>query len=311
MATLVMEVVMLDNDHDDVASDDDEVSILHANPVLLEKGRNSSSAMNSTGTKHNNKRVILDEDDDDVDEVQVISSRTKRMLYLGECSNSKPETVTITDDDDDDDDNDTVDQKDDDDTFLCDFCVDKKPKIEKFSIKGCNHTYCSECLAKYVASKLKQNHTHNISCPSTRWCKGRLEPQDCGSILPAEVFDRWNNALSEAMLLASDQFYCPYKDCSAHLVDKRSSAAGNSIEAITDSKCPHCRRMFCASCGVPWHAGISCEEFGKLKKDGREMEGIKVMNVIAKDNELESCPGCGFFVERTQGCRCGLFFVCD
>ncbi|KAM7280166.1 hypothetical protein ACFE04_007300 [Oxalis oulophora] len=27
---------------------------------------------------------------------------------------------------------------------------------------------------------------------------------------------------------------------------------------IKESECPYCRRLFCAQCKVPWHAGVQC-----------------------------------------------------
>ena len=54
--------------------------------------------------------------------------------------------------------------------------------------------------------------------------------------------------------LGLKKFYCPYKDCSAMLVD-------DGGELVTASECPNCRRLFCAQCRVSWHASIECRDF--------------------------------------------------
>ncbi|KAL4336792.1 hypothetical protein S245_039327 [Arachis hypogaea] len=73
------------------------------------------------------------------------------------------------------------------------------------------------------------------------------------SIIPKEVFERWENALCENLVLAtSKKFYCPFKDCSAMLVNND----GN--EVVTCSECPHYHRLFCAQCKVAWHGGLEC-----------------------------------------------------
>lgn len=203
---------------------------------------------------------------------------SRSVTEKGQCSNSKNE-VTIEE---------RIET-----SFICDICVESKSTDESFSIKGCSHSYCNECMTKYVASKLQENIT-SINCPVAD-CKGVLEPEYCRDILPEDVFNRWGNALCEAVILGAQKFYCPFKDCSALLID-------DGGEAIRESVCPDCNRMFCAQCKVPWHAGIQCAEFQKLHKDEREPEDIMLMTLAQKEN-WRRCPNCKIFVEKKEGCR--------
>ncbi|KAH8482360.1 hypothetical protein Peur_068146 [Populus x canadensis] len=187
--------------------------------------------------------------------------------------------------------------------FVCQICVEPTILKNSFLIKGCTHAYCTECMVKYVSSKLQENIT-KICCPVPD-CKGALEPEDCRSVLPENVFDRWGNALCEAVILGSQKFYCPFKDCSAMLID-------DGEEVVRESECPNCWRMFCAQCKVPWHSQISCEEYKMLHKDERERDDILLMN-LAKNNNWRRCPKCRIFVEKIEGCRymkcrCGTQF---
>ncbi|OVA13013.1 zinc finger protein [Macleaya cordata] len=189
-------------------------------------------------------------------------------------------------------------------TFVCEICVETKLQNEAFNIKGCRHSFCSECMVRYVASKIQENVT-SIGCPEMN-CQGVLEPEFCQSILPPEVFDRWGKALCESLILGAQKFYCPFKDCSALLLDD------NGGMVVRESECPYCRRLFCAQCKVSWHAGIVCEEFQKLNVDEREREDIMLME-IAKKQKWQRCPKCKFYVERSVGClfircRCGFSF---
>ncbi|XP_062021356.1 E3 ubiquitin-protein ligase RSL1-like [Rosa rugosa] len=111
--------------------------------------------------------------------------------------------------------------------------------------------------------------------------------------------------MCEAMILGSQKFYCPFKDCSAMLID-------DGAEVVRDSECPNCNRMFCAQCKVPWHAGIECAEFKKLKNDEKGNEDIMLRN-LAQKNQWRRCPKCRFYVEKligcdTMRCRCGTYF---
>ncbi|KAF3638885.1 hypothetical protein FXO38_22983 [Capsicum annuum] len=169
---------------------------------------------------------------------------------------------------------------------------------------GCNHSYCKNCIVKYISSKLQENISR-ISCPVTG-CNGELEPQNCGSILPNDVFVRWGDALCESMILVSERFYCPFKDCSALLIDE---CAGEN-KVIDQSECPECRRLFCAKCKVPWHSGFVCEEFDKFNNDERVIEGLQLMQLV-KNQEWQRCPSCRMYVGRSEGCaqmKCRLEF---
>ncbi|KAI3973163.1 hypothetical protein MKX01_020898, partial [Papaver californicum] len=156
----------------------------------------------------------------------------------------------------------------------------KKNKRSDFVCEICSET------------KMMKNVT-SIGCPEMN-CQGVLEPEFCQSILPPEVFDRWGKALCEALILGAQKFYCPFKDCSALLLDE-------GVGGISQSECPHCRRLFCAQC-----------KFQKLNVDERGREDIMLMEA-AKKNKWQRCPKCKFYVERSSGClyikcRCGHAF---
>ncbi|PHU19019.1 hypothetical protein BC332_10170 [Capsicum chinense] len=157
-----------------------------------------------------------------------------------------------------------------------------------------SHSYCKNCIAKYISSKLQENISR-ILCPVTA-CNGELEPQSCGSILPYDVFVKWGDAFCESMILVSEKFYCPFKDCSALLIDE---CAGENM-VIDQSECPDCRKLFCAKCKVPWHSGFVCEKFDKLNNDEREVEGLQLMK-LAKSQGWQRCPSCMMYVEKSEG----------
>ncbi|WOG94160.1 hypothetical protein DCAR_0313453 [Daucus carota subsp. sativus] len=189
-------------------------------------------------------------------------------------------------------------------SFVCGICADRRPSKKSFAIKGCTHSYCSDCVRQYVTCKIEDRITR-IYCPVSG-CHGSLKPEHCRSILPSKVYDKWGDALCEAMISARDKFYCPFKDCSALLVK------GTDYRDIFESECPMCHRLFCAKCKVPWHSEITCREFQKLHKDEREREDIMLMQ-LAKKKKWARCSKCKFYVERTEGClamrcRCGHTF---
>ncbi|KAF8401155.1 hypothetical protein HHK36_014459 [Tetracentron sinense] len=220
-----------------------------------------------------------EEEDDEVEEITPTSPfgkkpfRDSSVTETGQSSNSNSNSNSAP-------------------TFLCEICVEPKSQNESFSIKGCIHSYCSECMIRYVAAKIQENITL-IQCPEPN-CKGVLEPEYCRLILPQKVFDRWGDALCESLIVGSERFYCPFKDCSMLLID-------DGGETVTESECPNCRRLFCAQCKVPWHSGIDCATFQNLNEDERGREDIMMME-LAKHRNWQRCPKCRFYVEKSEGC---------
>ncbi|KAJ4958990.1 hypothetical protein NE237_026101 [Protea cynaroides] len=187
--------------------------------------------------------------------------------------------------------------------FLCKICFEPRWDFESFFINGCNHVFCCDCISSYVTSKLEEKIAI-IKCPELS-CEKMLELESCRFILASEVFEKWDLAICESLISESQKFYCPFRDCSALMVN-------DGLETVMESECPVCRRLFCAQCKVPWHSGITCMKFMKLKQYERGKEDLMVME-LAKQRKWQRCPKCRFYVERSQGClfircRCGFCF---
>ncbi|GKC57516.1 zinc finger, C6HC-type containing protein [Tanacetum coccineum] len=176
---------------------------------------------------------------------------------------------------------------------FCDICMDTKTESEMFrKTNVCSHLFCFDCIRGHVASKIKQNIT-TVTCPDPK-CIEVIGPEACKTIVPQEVLERWESTLCESLIMESEKFYCPFKDCSVMLVD-------DGGEHVTSSECPHCNRLFCAQCKVTWHSGMDCSEYQSLKEDVRDPTDIMLMD-LAENKKWRRCPSCKFYVERTEGC---------
>lgn len=60
-------------------------------------------------------------------------------------------------------------------SFVWEICVEPKSTNEWFSVQFCSYSYGTDCIVKYVDSKLRESIT-SIRCPVTE-CKGVLEPE--------------------------------------------------------------------------------------------------------------------------------------
>ena len=176
---------------------------------------------------------------------------------------------------------------------FCEICVERKDSDQMFKKEGCVHSFCSDCITKHVATKIQDSITI-VGCPGLD-CKVVIDLDDCRSLLPKEVLERWDEALCETLFLGSQRFYCPYKDCSVMLLND------NEEEVIKESECPFCHRLFCAQCYVPWHPGVDCEEFQRMNEDEKGRDDL-MFRELANEKKWKKCPHCKYYVERNEGC---------
>lgn len=177
---------------------------------------------------------------------------------------------------------------------VCLICMDLKTPEDIFANdRICAHKFCTECIATYLQTKVQENIA-TVECPEFK-CKATLDPETCRSILPKEVYERWETALCESLILGSQKLYCPFKDCLALLVN-------DGVEKVTTCECPYCNRLFCAECKVTWHSGMCCAEFQATRDYQMSSEDLMAIE-LAKRNEWRRCPSCQFYVEKRDGCK--------
>lgn len=178
--------------------------------------------------------------------------------------------------------------------MYCTICMEDKSAEEIFQNPSCSqsHYFCNECIESHVAVKIQENISQ-VKCPDPE-CKGVLEPHMCRSIISEDLFDRWGNALCENSVPVSRRLYCPYKNCSALVLIND----GDEEVPITVSRCPHCDRLLCAKCKVPWHEGKDCKEFQRTEQARGDQRVIQ----LAVTQNWKRCPNCKYYVEKVLGC---------
>ncbi|XP_076927387.1 E3 ubiquitin-protein ligase RSL1-like [Bidens hawaiensis] len=189
---------------------------------------------------------------------------------------------------------------------MCEICFEDHESCQMFKNSTCSHSFCNICTSKHATTKIQANNK-TIACPGIN-CNSTLDSNTMRPIIPKQTLIKWDEYLCESAIPESHKLYCPFTNCSALLINKRSflqsawSFISNSARKID---CPVCRRSFCMVCQVPWHSKFSCGEFRrKLKKD---KTGDKMAVALAKKNKWKKCPECKFFVEKVDGC---LHIIC-
>lgn len=178
---------------------------------------------------------------------------------------------------------------------FCEICAEKREVGEMFRSAKCCHTFCSYCISKHVAVKIQES-SRTVTCPAVS-CERVLEFDDCSRVVAKEVMERWEEMRSESLIAAAQKFYCPFKDCSALLIDDNDLGE----EIIRESECPVCRRLFCAICYVPWHPAVECEEYQRMNEDEKGREDL-MLKELANQKKWMRCPQCKYYVEKIEGC---------
>ncbi|PIN21645.1 Ubiquitin--protein ligase [Handroanthus impetiginosus] len=146
---------------------------------------------------------------------------------------------------------------------FCGICLENKESWQMFTNDQCSHSFCYDCMTSHIVTKIRDK-LKDITCPALN-CKATLDFNACRSIIPDDALVQWDELLCVSLIPESQKLYCPFRDCSAMLVN-------DSGQVRRKIKCLICKRPFCAECRVPWHSDFTCKEFQKLydRKGGND-----------------------------------------
>ncbi|CAM8952711.1 unnamed protein product [Rhodiola kirilowii] len=194
----------------------------------------------------------------------------------------------------------------------CVICMEDTVVSDMFTIDGCLHRYCFSCMKQHVEVKLLNGQMAH--CPHED-CDSEVPLESCKSFLEPKFVDIMIQRMKEAALHPTEKLYCPYPRCSAlmskkEIVDDSPSYIHN-ITSASMSKCTKCRMCFCRNCMVPWHKGMSCEDYqtSTMYKDA----GDTKLKSLAHHKRWRQCVKCSNMIELAEGCyhiycRCGYEF---
>jgi len=200
----------------------------------------------------------------------------------------------------------------------CDICCEMK-KLSQFKkiANNCNHpaNTCSECIAEtldeildgeIMSGKISYaaipciNSMHGNESP----CPGVFDAASIKEFLYPEQFEQWSELVFQEWAEKQADFrWCALPNCGAgQLVEDGK----NSSSYFT---CVKCARATCVEHRVPFHEGLTCEEYS--------LSGSKDELAVAfwKAKRAKPCPHCKAPIEKNGGCdhmtcrKCGNSFA--
>ncbi|KAI9151303.1 Maltose O-acetyltransferase [Paramyrothecium foliicola] len=142
-------------------------------------------------------------------------------------------------------------------TSRCAVCDDAKD-VFAFSLwpttSGCTHKQatCRSCLNDSIAFDIENKGANHVACPE---CGLGLGYDDVMRFADDEVRVRYEQLLVRTALQDNDEFVW----CSASGCENGQIHLGGDAQPIV--KCMTCGGRTCFTHGIPWHSGLSCEEY--------------------------------------------------
>ncbi|GAB2215138.1 hypothetical protein Drorol1_Dr00019515 [Drosera rotundifolia] len=194
----------------------------------------------------------------------------------------------------------------------CVICLEETALPLMFTANGCQHRCCNFCVKKHVEVKLYQREVPK--CPYVS-CKIELNVQSCQKLLGPELHELMSQLVKEASIPVTEKVYCPDPRCSMLMsrseVLEYSNARSGSVQEFGSCLCIKCQKPFCISCNVPWHSGMSCHAYNKLKSDLNSADSK--LKTLATSKRWRQCVKCKHMIELAEGCyhitcKCGYQF---
>lgn len=200
-------------------------------------------------------------------------------------------------------------------------------KFKNMEATGCFHQYCTDCVAKYIETKVIHENISVIKCPNTS-CSILLDALSCRPILPKKVFEKWCHVLCESAVLLDaskggfvhGRCFCPNRKCS-ELILNECVETETTESMVKRSECPNCKEVFCFSCMVPWKENHRCRHQTRDRIIDIDMDRNDVLFMeMVKRKKWFRCPSCNLYIQRVQKgdyccthiyCRCGREFCYD
>ncbi|CAG8830642.1 17939_t:CDS:2, partial [Racocetra persica] len=149
------------------------------------------------------------------------------------------------------------------------------------------HSICSACVVKHIRSEIFKGNVVNIVCPSAN-CEVVLGYCDIKRLIPRDLFERYGLFLLRHVIRQLEDFrWCKRQGCGWG----QEHSSGDEAPIMT---CHACKFKTCYTCDVPWHEGITCEEFKQRMED----DPHGAANNAYHDRHTKQCPKCKWPIEK-------------
>ncbi|KAJ1301940.1 hypothetical protein OPQ81_000779 [Rhizoctonia solani] len=184
--------------------------------------------------------------------------------------------------------------------LVCIVCLEKRDLVLPTSL--CTHgpVICLPCLEEYVIHAIRVGGLIRLVCPAVG-CEQEMRREEVVKYIgeDEECLDRFNALKTQEMLENHPNFrWCTNAACGRGQIHPE----GASIVV-----CDYCATLSCFLHQVPWHEGLTCEQYMV------EQENMANNEYLTTRTKRCPKPTCRFPIEKMSGCdrmtcRCGHQF---
>ncbi|EGR44209.1 uncharacterized protein TRIREDRAFT_70837 [Trichoderma reesei QM6a] len=194
----------------------------------------------------------------------------------------------------------------------CSVCAEVK-STEQFPAspitQECTHapTTCRPCITRAIETELSSKPWEKVGCPDCGATLGYHDVQKYADLETREKYDK-------LMILHTLQQDPDFIWCSSGCGSGQLHDSGESEPIV---KCTSCGHLTCFQHKVPWHAGVTCEEFDLTRSDSAASlpQGNRAVELAEarrhkRDNDAseetirsttKACPSCKSQIEKNGG----------
>lgn len=184
----------------------------------------------------------------------------------------------------------------------CTICTEPLRDREFFTTGACSHTFCSECVRKYLMVVARETKKYPIACLS---CQEAMDTQKCLALLTGKDHEDFQSFIMEKENFHNLK-YCANPSCASPFDMEHNPNMEGSAEEFK-VLCLLCYMETCVKCKTLWHTGVTCAEFSEQKEQ-------TALARLAKEKGWQKCPKCESLIEKNLGdcnfvsCTCGCSF---
>lgn len=179
-------------------------------------------------------------------------------------------------------------------TYYCQICLDNCPEQDGYTLGGCGHVFCNDCIAGYLESRIRDGQTH-LPCPflpEGDTDTGGLDTGCAISINDGDVSMIGGPALLERL----ERFRQMRQDASYRDCPQCSNPVLGGSAWRPNLTCGGCSLTFCFVHSNA-HPGQTCRQYERARRV-QERDAAAAIAAISRP-----CPGCKTPIMRTGGCN--------
>ncbi|KAL9268938.1 E3 ubiquitin-protein ligase RSL1-like protein [Drosera capensis] len=174
----------------------------------------------------------------------------------------------------------------------CFICLEEFVLPKMFTVDACGHLCCNSCMKKHLEVKLAQGKVPK--CPNAG-CEIDIKANSCGKLLGPKMHHIMSQLVKEASIPLTEKVYCPDPRCSTLMLRSEvlefSNARAGDVAELGGCFCIKCQKAFCICCNVPWHTGMTCFSYKKVKPDPDAAD--TKLKSLATTKKWRQCPSAG------------------